>query len=422
MSSEDTTGPAVTTGTSFNRGRLWRTLTVLLPANVALYGLYQGIAQVLKPAQVQAIDPDGKVASLALLSAVASIAGSIALPIFGMLSDRTVSRFGKRSPWLVASAVACVGFAFAMGVSTTIVAMAITMCLLWSAAHCYQGVVYAIIPDRIPESARGTASSVVGLGLPLGILIFVNLVARVSQLTGYLLLAGSLVVATLVLVLVDREAPVRARPAAATNSGKADRRGIFSAFKSRDYTMVFVSRSLFFFGFFAVAAYVFYVVTDFIGVDKVPGRSAAGAVATIATISTISQVIAVLIFGKLADVLNRRKLIVGLSAFGMAVGLVVPLVLPTWTGMMIYAGINGASLGVYFTVDIALMSLVLPRPENAGRDLGILAIATSASGTLAPLIAAALINGFHSYAAIFWFSLVCATLGGVTVLSVRGVR
>ena len=91
--------------------------------------------------------------------------------------------------------------------------------------------------------------------------------------------------------------------------------------------------------------------------------------------------------------LNRRKLVVGLSAFCMAVGLVVPLVLPTWTGMMIYAVINGVSLGVYFAVDIALMSLVLPRPEAAGRDLGILAIATSAAAALSPLVAAALING-----------------------------
>ena len=422
MSSEAAAGPAVPTGTGFHQGRLWRTLTVLLPATVALYGLYQGIQQVLMPAQVQAIDPDGKVAALAVLSAVASIAGSIALPIGGAVSDRTVSRFGKRSPWLVASAVACAGFAFAMGVSTTIVALAITIGLLSFAANWYQAVVYAIIPDRIPESARGTASAVVGLSVPLGILIFVNLVARVSPLTGYLLLAASLVVATVVLVLVDREAPARARPAAATNGGKADRYGFFSAFKSRDYTMVFLSRSLFFFGYFAVAAYVFYVVTDYIGVDEVPGRNAAAAVATIATISTISQVVAMLIFGKLADVLNRRKLVVGLSAFCMAVGLVVPLVLPTWTGMMIYAVINGASLGVYFAVDIALMSLVLPRPEDAGRDLGILAIATSAAAALSPLVAATLISGFHSYTAIFWFSMICAALGGVAVLFVRAVR
>jgi hypothetical protein len=49
----------------------------------------------------------------------------------------------------------------------------------------------------------------------------------------------------------------------------------------------------------------------------------------------------------------------------------VPLVLPTWTGMIIYAVINDAALGVYF--GIALMALVLPHPENAGRGLGLLA-------------------------------------------------
>ena len=408
-----------------------RTLTVLLPAIVALYGVYQGTQQVLWPAQVAAVSPDHKVQILAIAGLVGGILGTIALPVGAAISDRTHSRLGKRTPWLlVTSSIVFVACAL-LGVSSSVPLMLVLWAIIAGFANWYQGVIYAIVPDRIPEENRGVASTVVGLGLPLGILIFVNLVARVSQFHGYLIVGGFLVLATLLFVAIAREHPSDTRPRAPEARTSVRRKGsvrpadvlaFFSGFKSWDFSMAFVSRLILFFGFFTMSGLNFYVLSDFIGPEALPGGDVAAAVATLATISTISQLVAVLIFGKLADVLDRRKAIVGMAALGLAIAFLLPLLTPTWTGMVAYSIISGACMGVYFAVDVAVMSLVLPDPENAGRDLGILAIATSVPAMLAGVIGSTLLTVTGTYASIFVFGVICSILGGLGTFLIRKVR
>ena len=260
-----------------------RTLVLLLPAIIAMYGVYQGIQQVLLPAQVEAIDAASKVNNLAMLAVVSSVAGTIALPLGGAFSDKTHSKWGRRTPWLVGMSIASAGLAAAMGYANTILLLALAYGALWFTMNFYQGVIYAIIPDRVPERLRGTASSVVGLGLPLGVLIAVNVVSRTTQQMGYILIAIGLLITTLMLVVGDREpsslslAAADSLDSAEKSSGEeAKNRGFlsfFSAFKSRDFSLVFLSRIAFFFGSFAVTSYVFYIVTDYIGMDAVPSLS-----------------------------------------------------------------------------------------------------------------------------------------------------
>lgn len=409
-----------------------RTLVLLLPAIIAMYGVYQGIQQVLLPAQVEAIDAASKVNNLAMLAVVSSVAGTIALPLGGAFSDKTHSKWGRRTPWLVGMSIASAGLAAAMGYANTILLLALAYGALWFTMNFYQGVIYAIIPDRVPERLRGTASSVVGLGLPLGVLIAVNVVSRTTQQMGYILIAIGLLITTLMLVVGDREpsslslAAADSLDSAEKSSGEeAKNRGFlsfFSAFKSRDFSLVFLSRIAFFFGSFAVTSYVFYIVTDYIGMDAVPSSTPQIAVSTLATITTVSQVIAVLVIGWVADKFNRRKLIVGLSALGMGVAFLFPLLMPNWTGMLIYAAVVGASTGIYFTVDLALMSLVLPNKGDEGRDLGLLAIATSVPSAFAPVVSAALINSTGTYASLFVFGIIAAVIGAISVFPVRSVQ
>ncbi len=72
--------------------------------------------------------------------------------------------------------------------------------------------------------------------------------------------------------------------------------------------------------------------------------------------------------------------------------MVVPILSPTWTGMLVYAVLSGAFIGTYFAVDLAVMSLVLPDKENEGRDFGILAVATGLPQILSSVIAGVLIT------------------------------
>lgn len=78
---------------------------------------YLGVNSTLLPAKIQQIAPDQKVQIVALLATIAMIVATIANIIEGALSDRTVSRWGKRNPWIV------------LGLITTLI------CFYWLTKH-----------------------------------------------------------------------------------------------------------------------------------------------------------------------------------------------------------------------------------------------------------------------------------------------
>src|SRR6478736_7585302 len=83
-----------------------RLLWPLLAASLALNVMYGAIAGVLVPAQVAVADPEGKELTLALIMTASSLVTFAVHPLAGALSDRTRSRWGRRSPWIVGGAIA----------------------------------------------------------------------------------------------------------------------------------------------------------------------------------------------------------------------------------------------------------------------------------------------------------------------------
>lgn len=405
-----------------------RILILLFPTIIGVYGVYQAIGQVLLPAQIVSIDPTNKVHDTAMISFVNSLVGTIILPVGAAISDRTRSRFGRRTPWLIISALGTALTCIGMGFMTGIASLVVMAGLVWLFANWFQGVIYAVIPDRIPEDKRGVASSVTGLGVPVGILVFVNLASRTGQHWGYLLVGLFLLVAAVAFCIFAPEPsslenlPQEPKEKKRKTFNFKEIGHFFSAFLHWDFTMAFISRFTFYFAAFAISSFTFYVLTDYIGTKNIPGQNPTTAVATISSIQTVAQIIAIIIFGKLADMLDRRKLVVAMSSIVYMVSFIVPLVMPNWIGMVIYAIINGAAGGVYFSVDIAVMSLVLPSKADEGRDLGILAVATSVPAALSPLIGSMLISATGTYAAVFVFGILTSFLGGVFTMLIRSVR
>src|SRR5581483_3198700 len=356
-------GPAIKPG-------LTRLLAGLLPATTAMYALYQGTQLVLLPAQVEHLDPAGKVASLALVTTVSAIAGLVALPLGGSVSDRTRSRFGRRSPWLVISALLCAVLLAAMGWSTGLAALTVSYTLLWFAANFYQGALTALLPDRVPAERRGAASAVIGMGIPLGTMIGVNVAGRLGGPAAHLWIGVLMVAATALLMVAAREGRFPVPPAPTGRGGGA--LGYLRAFRNRDFTLAFVGRAALFLSWFTVTGYLFYILSDHVGAARLPGGDVAGAFTLLATISVVASLVSALT-GLLADRLNRRKACAAVSSVGLGVSMLLPALSPTWPAMLVFAGLSGIWLGAYVAVDLAVMSLVLPDVRSAGRDFGILA-------------------------------------------------
>ncbi|OZC59801.1 hypothetical protein CH267_06865 [Rhodococcus sp. 06-621-2] len=142
------------------------------------------------PAQVEQLDAASKVGELALLTTLAAIASMLALPIGGAVSDRTRSRWGHRTPWLIimsatsatsATSAASAALMMYMGTGPNLLMLATAYTALW--ANFYSGAISAMLPNPVPVALRGIASAAIGLGTLLGILLAVNLVSRIDRWT-----------------------------------------------------------------------------------------------------------------------------------------------------------------------------------------------------------------------------------------------
>ena len=82
--------------------------------------------------------------------------------IFGALSDITRSRFGKRTPWIVAGGlITAAGYVLAFS-SAQLVGIVAGWCIVQVGVNMMIAPAVAVLSDRIPENVRGTFSAFYG--------------------------------------------------------------------------------------------------------------------------------------------------------------------------------------------------------------------------------------------------------------------
>ncbi|MFI1448996.1 MFS transporter [Streptomyces virginiae] len=394
-------------------------LPLLLVANSAMMALYMGVGSVLLPTQVAAIAPDDKVAVLGLIGGVSAVFATAFNPIAGALSDRS----GRRNPWIVGGGLASLALLALLGNVGTALLVGIVWCLIQATMNVFQAAVTAIVPDRIPAARRGTASALVGLGLPIGGTVGVLIASRTAdQLrTGYLILgaivAGSALLLSLFCRDVARTEPATEAPARPTGAQLA---AFLSALANHDFRWAFIGRALMVLGYFSVVGYQLYILGDHITLPE--GLTPPAAMAVLTPVSMVAMAVSTVLGGLLSDRWNRRKVFVGVSAALAGLVMVVPVISPTWTGMLVFSALNGLAFGCFMAVDTALVTLVLPRAEDAARDMGVLNIANAGPQIIAPFVASAVVTGLGGYTPLFLVGGALSLVGALAILPIRSVR
>ncbi|MEV7582511.1 MFS transporter [Streptomyces erythrochromogenes] len=394
-------------------------MLLLLVANSAMMAVYMGAGSVLLPTQVAAIAPDDKVAVLGVIGGISSIFATAFNPIAGALSDRS----GRRNPWILGGALASLaGLAF-LGSVTTALLVGIGWCLVQATMNIYQAAVTAIVPDRVPAARRGTASALVGLGLPIGGTVGVLVASQTAEhlRTGYLVFGAIVAVAALLLTGFFRDAP-RTGPAAdrAPVPLRAQLAAFLSSLASHDFRWAFIGRALMVLGYFSVVGYQLYILGDHIALPE--GLTPPAAMAVLTPVSMVAMAVSTVLGGLLSDRWNRRKVFVGVSAALAGLVMVVPVVSPTWTGMLVFSALNGLAFGCFMAVDTALVTLVLPRAEDAARDMGVLNIANAGPQIVAPFVASAVVTALGGYTPLFLVGGALSLIGALAILPIRSVR
>ncbi len=209
-------------------------------------------------------------------------------------------------------------------------------------------------------------------------------------------------------------------PARAPLPVKAQLAAFASALRDHDFRWAFIGRALLVLGYFAVSGYQLYILQDHAALPD--GMKPEAAVAVLMPLTSVAMVVSTVLGGYLSDRFDRRKLFVGASALLSAVALVIPAVSTSWAAMLAFSVVNGLAFGCYMAVDTALVTMVLPKAEDAARDMGVLNIANAGPQIVAPFIASVVVSLSGGYTALFVVAAVLAVAGALAVKPIRSVR
>jgi MFS family permease len=175
--------------------------------------------------------PEEKTTYLGTLRWVGLAVAMFTQPLFGMLSDRSTLRWGRRRPFIVIGALFNVLFLLIIGYSVSLkgvegqilgwpLAFAVLMAgmiLLQISSNMGQGALQGLIPDLVPEKQRGRASGVKSVLelLPVFLVLFVGpLVDKGYTWAVVAIIMGGYLLTMLTTVVFVREEPLKEKPPA----------------------------------------------------------------------------------------------------------------------------------------------------------------------------------------------------------------
>ena len=397
----------------------------LLMVYVAMLAVNSGGNGILLPNIVAGIDEAGKVGNLAIVTTIAFFANVFAQPLAGAFSDATRSRFGRRTPWMVGGALLTSGFLLGLPMAQSVLTVALVWLVVQVGVNALQAAATAIVPDRYPAARRGGVSAMIGVGITIGNAVGV-IVAGSTATRGvlpYAVLSALVLVVVGLFVVVNRDPSSTHLPRERTSAKEFLRGFWISPRQHPDFAWAFGSRFLMVIGFYGAQTYGLYILRDYIGLSDAASNSFA---ATMGIVLLAGVLLSALGSGWLSDRVGRRKPFIVWSSAVMSVALAIPLFVPTTTGVLAYAFLLGLGFGVYISIDLALMTEVLPTrvqgESSAGRDLAILGLATTLPQALSPSIAAALVTLTGGYPVLFVSGIVFVMLGAVAVRPIKAVR
>lgn len=375
--------------------------------------------------RIEALDPANKESNLAFVLGIGAIVAMVVNPLAGYFSDRTKGQFGKRRPWLILGSVVALFGLYLMAVGN-LTMLFIGLLITQAGYNAVLAAITAVLPDQVPEEQRGIVSGILGICLPVAVLAGIKLteladgnVFNMFMWPGYIALA-SMVLFCLVLkddVLVPGTMPKQ-------TLGEFVKGFWISPRVAPDFTWAFTSRFLVFIGIAVLITYQVYYMIDVlkISADDIPSY-----MVTAMFWTTVTTVVGSLLAGWASDYFNRRKIFVWLSALLCAISLVQIGYATTFEAFLWGMAINGLGQGIYLAVDLALVTDVLPNPDNAAKDLGIFNIASAMPQSLAPAIAPAIlaigaVNGESNYTALFVASGIFSILGAAAVFMIKKAR
>lgn len=351
------------------------------------------------------------------------------LPLFGSLSDKADTRWGKRTPFIVCGTLVAVMFMMLLPVADSRANLLLFVGALFAtllAMGLYRSPAVALMPDLTPNSQRSRANAVINLMGAVGgvyALIMIKLLVGKGNTPDYLPLfisiAALMIIAVGILLITIKENRLKkelagelAQDARETGEAQPDTASGTILPKEVKRSMMFMLASIFLW-FTAYNA----VTTAFSRYTKVVWKMEGGSFANCLMVAMVAAIISYIPIGAVSSRIGRKKTIMG----GV-------LLMAACYGAAIFAGRYHPAVNIAFALigvawaAINVNSYPMIVSMSAGGDVGKFT-GTYYTFSMAAQIITPILSGFLlenvSYRTLFPYALVFSLLAFLTMTQVR---
>ncbi|HJX68235.1 MAG TPA: MFS transporter [Candidatus Limnocylindrales bacterium] len=429
---DDSASDALPPPTHDGQGRPTRSLPLSQLMRISLYWLgisavWSGILDIvngrLQFAHLAEKGSEGIGAlQIALVGTVIAIAVQ---PTVGSISDYTITRWGRRKPYIFIGATLDVVFLYGIATSNSVAAIGAFVALLQFSSNFAQGPFQGYVPDLVPGRQVGLASGLLGLFSALGNLLGYGAAALAVRQSGSdpnAFFYGTMAIGVIEFIsMLGVVAGVHEGTRVKSRNGRswfaiAREAWGFDILRERSFMWLVGSRL-----FILIGASLYPVLSTFylaqvFGLDaQQTGDTKIILLGIVAACLTVAVIPA----ARLSDRLGRKNIIYGSCVMG-AIGLGLGAVAPSLPIAMLGAGLFALSAGAFLAVDWALMSDIVPK-ASTGRYMGISNVATASAGTVALAVGGAAVmdtvNNWLGYGAgpraALLLGVFCYALGAI---------
>ena len=389
-------------------GRL--TFGIMLGYACMMVGLMTPVAMLLT-FKVMEIDPNGYTSSYGLVAGVGAFFALIGNPIGGAVSDRTNIAFGRRRTWILLGPLFGCAALLWIGTASQIWQVMVGWCAAQFFFNFGMAAYTALIPDQIKEEKRGTISGLMGLALPIGIAIGMVLMMSMphaATFTKWLFISMIGIVGPIISLFIIRDGKVEIEKSmgAKTSMGEKLVKVFPSPRKFPDFSWAIGSKFLLMMG----SCSSLYLTVMLVNRLSFTESQATTSIGTINLIGLVATALTSILGGILSDKYKKQKPFLYGSAFIILVVLLIYAFVPNYTAILIASILMGLGLGCFTSVDMALVTRILPNKEDAAKDFGLMNVANALPQSIVPAIAPLLL-GIGGWTFFYLFLSVLVVLG-----------